>query len=725
MSIFGRGYPWTETNKQGLLDTNDIPSNLKLKNILEYKNVLSRAHLQTIIQDTSSELALILSAIIGIDISGIVLFSNDQNLIRYINGEAVAEEGGLRIFINIQDLRMYLSLGKDTFLYPFSLATEAVNHLRKSERESVFYCKFDERPVSSASPIRKRGAKGVYNILKDNGWVEAYLRMCLNRGLDNSLNIAEYNNFSILDIFYNSKDLLGRTSLANEFYIKQFDNIQLGKRTACNNEDGASIPNVRVNEWRIPIYTNQFMNSQMYIENLDVQIDFITNPFKHLDESNIDIMEGPKDNSVSGKPYVKHKHTPNRGWNTAFASNTTKWAVGHYHTSAPLYPTGWSTEYSTANYELNSIQTISFNKRPDRHMRYRVSAATCFRTNNEQVRLADYLEVNKIYDSEADIPMSSGMTYHIAGNQQNMLSITTMPRAEGIHPDPEDLTNPMDLSIDFEFRKCESEESVASGGGLSTVYPRHNRIINNKACTLLGFLVIRGYSGLVGSTLLNGSFKSTDLKPDNSNQNAKTSYSNATRPHDTLFKVTIRTLKGITQAGGNYDEPDKKINPDKAPWDERVKPYYSKAVTVSADIFSIPTALVTTPFDDTGLEGVAGGIYPDLDSGDKLGASSYPYDYSDGKNYHVSPDLQWGTTDFYRYRIKDKGGFLRMPIKDYIWMYYGWTHKNLLSIMDKKLTFSGYVHPLTSMLDWYYYPTKDGTNIGGMYMGKTTNAFYQ
>jgi hypothetical protein len=29
------------------------------------------------------------------------------------------------------------------------------------------------------------------------------------------------------------------------------------------------------------------------------------------------------------------------------------------------------------------------------------------------------------------------------------------------------------------------------------------------------------------------------------------------------------------------------------------------------------------------------------------------------------------------------------------------------------------------MLDWYYYPTKDGKNIGGIYMGKTTNKFYQ
>ena len=116
MSIFGRGYPWTDNSKQGLLDINDIPSNMKLKGITDYKNVLSRAHLKMILQDVKSELSLIISAILGIDISNIILFDDGQNIRQYINDESVYNSG-LKIFINVEDLRMYLSLGLDTYLF--------------------------------------------------------------------------------------------------------------------------------------------------------------------------------------------------------------------------------------------------------------------------------------------------------------------------------------------------------------------------------------------------------------------------------------------------------------------------------------------------------------------------------------------------------------------------------------------------------------------------------
>ena len=78
MSIFGRGYPFTEMTNQGMLDTNDIPSNMKLKDIEEYKNVLSRAHLKMILQDTESELSFIISGILRLDIRSIKLIRNEQ-----------------------------------------------------------------------------------------------------------------------------------------------------------------------------------------------------------------------------------------------------------------------------------------------------------------------------------------------------------------------------------------------------------------------------------------------------------------------------------------------------------------------------------------------------------------------------------------------------------------------------------------------------------------------
>ena len=698
MSIFGRGYPFTEMTKQGMLDINDIPSNIKLRNIAEYKNVLSRAHLKMILQDTKSELSLIISAILGIDVSSITLFDNNQNTQRYANGEPVSD-AGLKIFINVEDLRMYLSLGMNTYLYPYSIATEAMNHMRKTERESVYYCKFDETPVGKTVPIRD-----TQKTLSQNGWEAQYGLMMFTTNLENAKNIrTPYFNGAptqFKDLFVNSKDVLRNTSLGYGFMRTIDSNF---KNCVYNN---ISIPNVKVNEWRIPLYTDQLLNGQMYIENLDVQIDFMTNPFKHLNESNIDYISGDKVQLDRGFDYSSHRfqltdivgkeYVDNYG--TTLETNT--WMKNTYHTGGHIDDARYknSEEYMSEYGTTQKIQQFEFNKRPDRHIRYHVSAATCFRTDDENIRLADYLEVNKIYDTEASIPMSSGMTGHygIYGNLPGVYIVR--PRAEGIHPDPEDLTNPMDLSIDFEFRKCNGDKS-------------HNREINGNKCSLLGYLIIRGYSGLVGSTLLNGSFDASNQKSNTSNDRVATAYSNATRPHDIFFKVTIRTPKGISTVGGNFFEPGASFNTE-------VQPYYKKECRVSGNVFSIPTANYINPFDETGLEGISGGLYPSIDI-DNAGAKDYPYDYSDGKGYHVSPELQWGTSNFYKYRIKDKGGFLRMPIRDYIWIYDAWNHRNFFTKSKGFSYWSGYVHPVTALLDYFFWSNKDGKNIGGYYMSKT------
>jgi len=698
MSIFGRGYPWTDNSKQGLLDINDIPSNMKLKGITDYKNVLSRAHLKMILQDVKSELSLIISAILGIDISNIILFDDGKNIRQYINGESVYNSG-LKIFINIEDLRMYLSLGLDTYLYPFSLATEAMNHLRKTERESVYYCKFDETPVGKTIPIRD-----TQKTISQNGWSSQYGIMMFTNNLENAKNIRtpEFvgRPTQHKDLFVNSKDLLRNTSLGYGFMRTIESNFK-----NCV-YDNIAIPNVKANEWRIPIYTDQLLNAQMYIENLDVQIDFMTNPFKHLNESNIDYISGDKIQLDRGRVYSRHRFrlTGLVGKeyldNTGTVLETDTWMKNTYHTGGQIDNTLYkNTEEYEAQYESTArIQEFELNKRPDRHMRYHISAATCFRTNDENIRLADYLEVNKIYDTEASIPMSSGMTGHFSVYGDTPGVYTACPRAEGIHPDPEDLTNPMDLSVDFEFRKCNNDKS-------------HNREINGKPCSLLGYLIIRGYSGLVGSTLLNGSFDVSNQKSNTSNEKVATAYSNATRPHDTFFKVTIRTPKGITTVGGNFFEPG-------ASFDTEVQPYYKKECKIEGNVFSIPTANYLNPFDETGLEGVSGGLYPNIDI-DSAGAKDYPYDYSDKKGYHVSPELQWGTSNFYKYRIKDKGGFLRMPIRDYIWIYNTWNHRNLFTKSKGFSYWSGYVHPVTALLDYFFWSNKDGRNIGGYYMSKT------
>ena len=709
MSIFGRGYPFTEMTKQGMLDTSDIPSNMKLKDIEEYKNVLSRAHLKMILQDTESELSFIISGILGLDIRSIKLIRNEQLTYNYRFDNRVS---GLDIYIDQDDLRMYINPTRDTYIQPFSLASEALHHINKSEYEAIYYCKFDETPITRTAfeankifrPVNE--SKRAYDKFVDDDSKKNYFH-----------STTQYNAHNSMDLL---KDCLYGGFLFNN--QKSYPRIE--------------VPNVRVNEWLIPLFTDAFLNSQMYVDGLDVQIDFMPNPFKHINANTINMISGPKmrgQNGSNNEWYVKHTRNPNDVHNDGLPI-TTNWTKGTHHTGAGM----WLDIY--ANYDSdydkngeNFIQEFLFNKRADRHMRYKISAATCFREDLEGTRPAEYVEVEKVYDSEADIPMSSGI---IASKSKLSFQahLQCLARCEGIHPDPEDLTNPMDLAVDFIFCQCNSYEYLNSGGGLSMISQEHTHMINGKPCSLFGYLVIRGYSGLVGSTLQDGSFER--LKGDKiySGSDVVTSYNNATRAHDTFFKVTIRTPKGITIAGGNYDEIDKKMSVDGSNrFADIILPYHDKEIGVTGHIFPIPTTLETDSFDDIGLDSTAGGIYPELTvsrSGHSRDiVSGYPFDYSDKKGYHVSKDLVWGSEEFYKYRIKDKGGFLRMPIQDYLewnFMFHRRLYDNVLDVIQGPTRtfedFSGYLNPLTSALDFYFYKygglkaKLEGKNIGGQRM---------
>ena len=711
MSIFGRGYSFTEMVKQGMLDINDIPSNIKLRNIAEYKNVLSRAHLKMILQDVESELSFIVSGLLGLDIRSIKLIRREQLTYNYKNNNI---QGGLDIYIDYDDLRMYISPARNTYIQPFSLASEALHHINKSEYEAIYYCKFDETPITrtpfEANKIFRNTheSKRIYDYFMDDDSKRYYFHSTTTYHAHNSIDLLKdclYGGF----LYNNQKD---------------YPRIE--------------VPNVRVNEWLIPLFTDAFLNSQMYVDGLDVQIDFMPNPFKHIKQTTISPIDGPKGVNDSEEYYVRHDINPRNIYNdgTPF---TTSWTEGTHHTGAGMWLDihgKYNGGYNKTN--NNFIQEFLFNKRADRHMRYKISAATCFREDLEGTRPAEYVEVEKVYDSEADIPMSSGI---IAGrsNLSFYEHLQCLVRCEGIHPDPEDLTNPMDLAVDFIFCQCDSYEVLSSGGGLSTIEKEHTHIINGKPCSLFGYLVIRGYSGLVGSTLQDGSFER--LKGDKiySGSDAVTSYNNATRAHDTFFKVTIRTPKGITIAGGNYDNIDKRQSTgNERPFAERVLPYNDREVGVTGHIFPIPTTFETESFDDIGLDTVAGGIYPELTRAYSRNPrdiiSGYPFNYSDKKGYHVSKDLVWGSEEFYKYRIRDKGGFLRMPIQDYLewnFMFHKRLYDSVLDAAQGPNTtatertfegFSGYLNPLTSALDFYFYEygglksKLEGKNIGGQRM---------
>ena len=716
MSIFGRGYPFTEMTKQGMLDTSDIPSNMKLKDIEEYKNVLSRAHLKMILQDTESELSFIISGILGLDIRSIKLIRNEQ-LTQAYRRDSVRD--GLDIYIDQDDLRMYINPAKGAYIQPFSLASEALHHINKSEYEAIYYCKFDETPITrTAFPANKifgpvSETKREYDKYIDD-----------DRKKDSFHTYTGYNAHNSIDLL---KDCLYGGFIYNN--QKEYPRIE--------------VPNVRVNEWLIPLFTDTFLNSQMYVEGLDVQIDFMPNPFKHIDMKTISLIGGPKLRDDVGEYYVRHDMNPPSP-HADMTPTTNTWTKGTHHTGAGMWIDingNYGTYMNRVTYnktDQNFIQEFLLNKRADRHMRYKISAATCFREDLEGTRPAEYVEVEKVYDSEADVPMSRGF---IAGMSSFSYTehLQCMPTCEGIYPDPEDLTNPMDLAVDFIFCQCNMYEEELPFGGGSQILQRHTHRINGKECSLFGYLVIRGYSGLVGSTLQDGSFEKLKRDMVYDGKDAVTSYNNATRAHDTFFKVTVRAPKGITIVGGNLEEINKRMSSGFTGnrFEDRIKPYHDKEILRGGHLFPMPTTLETDSFDDIGLDGVAGGIYPELPRMNRKVnminiISGYPFDYSDNKGYHVSKDLVWGSEEFYKYRIRDKGGFLRMPIQDYLewnFMFHRRLYNNVIGnrIINPGVYqgFSGYLNPLTSALDFYHYrygglkATLEGKNIGGQLMQET------
>lgn len=712
MSIFGRGYPFTEMTKQGMLDANDIPSNMKLKDIEEYKNVLSRAHLKMILQDTESELSFIISGILGLDIRSIKLIRNEQ-LTQAYRRDSVRD--GLDIYIDQDDLRMYINPAKGAYIQPFSLASEALHHINKSEYEAIYYCKFDETPITrTAFPANKifgpvSETKRMYDKFIDDDSKKAYFHSKTRYKAHNSIDLLKdclYGGF-----IYNNQ--------------KEYPRIE--------------VPNVRVNEWLIPLFTDAFLNAQMYVEGLDVQIDFMPNPFKHIDMKTISLINGSKLIDDAGEYYIRHDVNPSNPHSDGMPISNT-WSKGTHHTGAGMR-LDINGNYDYTNYsktDQNFIQEFLLNKRADRHMRYKISAATCFREDLEGTRPAEYVEVEKVYDSEADVPMSRGFIASYSSFSY-IDHLQCMPTCEGIYPDPEDLTNPMDLAVDFIFCQCNMYEELSPLGGASQILREYTHTINGKPCTLFGYLVIRGYSGLVGSTLQDGSFEKLKRDMFYDGTDVVTSYNNATRAHDTFFKVTVRAPKGITIVGGNLEEINKRISIGYAGnrFEDRIKPYHDKEILVKGHLFPMPTTLETDSFDDIGLDGVAGGIYPELPRmryKTRTGSiiSGYPFDYSDNKGYHMSKDLVWGSEEFYKYRIRDKGGFLRMPIQDYLEWNFMFHRRLYNNVIGNRIEnpgvyrgFSGYLNPLTSALDFYHYrygglkATLEGKNIGGQLMQET------
>lgn len=699
MSIFGRGH----YERTPILKGEDMPSN-----IYKIRNVLAKTYFKSLFHNITSEFVMMIGDMLGINILSNLKMRDDINVYDLSDTNNMRLETGLYIVGN--NFSLYIKPGKNMQLIPYNLTNIAIETMQKPEFEAVYYCKFDETPLPVSS-INATNLKNISNLISN---------------IENSYPSEEPGRpHRIFDNNY-SWNREGSTSIFR--YLKE----ALDKNKT---DVTLHVPKVRVNTWKIPIFTDAHVNTLAFVRDLDVQIDFMATPFsnslditKNLESAHITDLNGGNARVVPGEDLENREFDP---------------SLGIYYTKNGGYIMCRTAVGKNYNTVFSKRIVYSLNKRPNRHCRYLVSAYGYADKpnfpNTEYTFPAQYLRVNKVYDTDAEQPLSSGFsqfgikTYNSGDNNDFRCKLSY----EGISPDPEDLTNPQDICVDFEFVQCKLD---------SNFKPIDTVNIGNKKKTLLGYLVLKAYSGIVGSTLHNGvyDFIGTDDDDTKTTPDRFTSYEFKTRPHDVFFKVTLRTSKYQACAGGNFTDV-KRANKDDEVVDSNAKNIWNKlkinnthdVLKIDNDVASKRRALDYSGIfpDDSNespiyfaptinlqyngevenqnskanmfkkFEGVSGGITPDFMT-----------------SYTKSPDYMWGEYDFYKDRIVDKGGFLRPPIQDTIWFLREFWH-----MLERTRKFSsnyitGPINWLTVSLDKYYYDNDsrirdllgDNPNVGGV-----------
>lgn len=790
MSIFGVGYPSAKALEEGSIYVYHFPVNFKLgirdrvhrhtgdggASLVRFRNVMSYECLIKFLHETNSDLQYVLSSLTGISVDKICNTGYNSTYTQsswkksastlWIDNFNYRPEGeikhpevlkptagdmGIRSIFRINMPKNHYNEDNRTKrlvnrgVEPFTLASTAIPAYKKAEMESVFYCSYNTTPVErytmNCKDLRCTPHRTGNKYYDDT---DECPREFMNMITNDFVNVdtvksgktyyADFKNECNKPGEYErgysiqTKDIQENTYFPTIDYLKDstlFNHIMIGK-------GNVEIPKVRVNEWRIPVYIypkhiadiksnyHELENNPDYIVNnksynyydesynnyqnfyddtvsIDIQIDFMPNPFTHLSEDIVGDIPSSREQHTY-KQNETHKHI--------IEDINDKWAVGSAHTKFKR------KRVVDFKFKPDGDKEFQMNKRADRHMRYKIKFHKLSKFNSTEY---NFTECEKVYDSEADIPVSSGL---IVGNYARFGESESNPRMkdhqiwcnykyEGLYPDPEDLTNPTDLHVHFEHVHIDSEEQLKDS---------YRRFFDKSGLKLLGYVVIKGYSGLVGSTLTGGKFTPSAVYPvDKSgvNTNTITSYSNATRTHDTFFKVTFRVDKE-----------------------------FSSGIYGGSAVFP-PTTLINQDF--TKVDFSKGAVFPNVEE-DSNG-------YVNG--YKKSKDLMWGSKEFYDYRIKDNGGFIRMPAQDYLqWMdmyfnrcpawrndytelnggvgaYTVWERKYMklgqngeLERYKTQTTLSGYINPMTSTLDWYYFSHNiDGLktklkskNIGGQTM---------
>lgn len=665
------------------------PYNLNLKalpNLHVAENVVRDTHFKNVMNNVKAEFMEFVDVVLGdctrkyywhVDDGSLILNPEVEVSPLHSDGSGTSAD----VYMSRADHSMYYAEGHHI---PLNLTNLALQNMRDAEYVATYYCKFDTSPLP------------VYDVTNELSYINYTLRMPYQ---------------------YSGRTFKEDKSLAKWFY--NYRNVPRWYNGSDEKEKAEvrhiNVPKVRVNTWKIPIFTDGHYNSVSFIRDLDVQIDFMPSPLsndyftKNMESSYI---------SVTGRGLVPGEDLEGQEFDPS---------VGVYHTIngqfIGVHKTASPGDFTTAVKRY----VYSLNKRPNRHCRYRVSAYGYATKPNfpgvEETFPARWVNVEKVYDTEAEYPMSFGYNRH--GSDASNGNLGILP--EGIAPDPEDLTNPMDIAVDFEFVQCKVDENF------NPIDTHH--IEERTPKTLFGFLVLRAYSGIVGSTLQDGVYDKEAITAEEPLANPYTSYDVKTRPHDVFFKVTLRTPKHQKSVGGNFYKIRRRSETDavedmddgmKWGWlkDNKLDP--NKIEVDFNDIEKMSFLDNNIQFDGN-LEGAVyfaptlsqiktNEIFKDTDKTPGFIRPSFM------TSYEKSPDLRWGEYDFYRYRIRDNGGYLRPPMDDILDFMY------MVRFSDRSGVFSGYVNIGTMYLECVEYK-KDNRlqsmlntiNVGGKCLGGVIN----
>lgn len=696
MSIFGKGH----YEKIPVLKGEDMPSN-----IYKVRNVLNKTYFESLFYNVTSEFTMMIGEILGVNVATQLKMVDNINVFDMTDSTHNNLETGL--YIATQNFSLYIKPGKDMYLIPFNLTNIAMETMQKPEFEAVYYCKFDETPL----PVVPMRADSFSNVAKFiNDWFKAS---------NTQLFTAYGQNYG------------GGSTSVFRYVLKDTQNNGIPVFV--------HIPKVRINKWKIPIFTDMHVNTVSLIRDLDVQIDFMALPYnkknklsKNFESSHIQYIAF--DNPEYGQKKMSSTIVPGDDFTTIPSGVNVNSILNSQNGNFIELREIDRVLDGYASYKNGKSKYYTHNKRPNRHCRYLVSAFGYFDKPNfidvEHIAPAQYLRVHKIYDSEGELPMSSGFSdmsfYPFSEGIANTMQIAKMSY-EGISPDPEDLTNPMDISLDFEFVQCKVDTNFEP---IDTIQ------IGSKKKTLLGYLVLKAYSGYVGSTLHDGvyDFLGVDTNTFNNTTNERyTSYDCRTRPHDTFFKVTLRTSKYQKSASGNFTKiarrnKDDEVDdiPSRGVWNllqsnirrdniiidntEAVK-RRQLDISIRPDVYNespIYFAPTLNTFDKNMMfkefEKNEGGIYPKFMT-----------------SYEKSPDFLWGEYDFYSHRIEDKGGYLRPPVQDTVFFLREyWKTTEWLRRWSNNYI-SGPINWNTFILDKYHYDADvrlrsmlGNANVGGV-----------